>query len=71
MAAPAIATEKKERTLELLILADKRHVDVLMAKYIAVLMYVEMLVLSVLPLQAISAVFGGVDVGGWDGGAVG
>jgi hypothetical protein len=64
MAAPALVSEKEEGTLELLILADRRRWDVIAAKFAAVLIQVEMLILCTLPLQAAAALFGGVNVAG-------
>ncbi len=64
LTVPLIIREKEERTLPLLLLTGRRHWDVIAAKYVSVLIQVVMLILAILPLQAIAAIFGGVDVAG-------
>jgi hypothetical protein len=64
LTAGAIAREMQERTLGLLLMANARGVDVLFAKGLSAFTQSELLVLSCLPLQAMAALFGGVDVTG-------
>ena len=64
IATPLIINEKEERTLPLLLLAGRHHWDIVGAKYVSVVIQVVMLILCIMPLQAIAALFGGVDVPG-------
>ncbi|MCL4218325.1 MAG: hypothetical protein KJ052_15160, partial [Candidatus Hydrogenedentes bacterium] len=60
--AGAIAGEKEDRTLELLLMADFRGTDVYFAKFAGGVVPAVTLILSALPLYAVSAFFGGSDV---------
>ena len=60
--AGAIAQEKQERTLGLLMMADFRGWDVYAAKYISAFMQCALLIASTLPLLAISAILGGISL---------
>ena len=57
-----IAKERQERTLGLLLLAESRGADVYLAKLLSPFLYIELLILSALPIQAFSAIFGGMSV---------
>ncbi|MCL4215694.1 MAG: ABC transporter permease [Candidatus Hydrogenedentes bacterium] len=60
--AAMIAQEKQDRTLPLLLIADFRAVDIFFAKFLATFLQCAMLILSVLPLLAISSILGGISV---------
>ncbi len=60
--AGLVAREKQERTLGLLLMADLRGRDIFLAKYLSAFLYVELLVLSALPILAFASIFGGVSV---------
>ncbi|MBI4557067.1 MAG: hypothetical protein HY706_05730 [Candidatus Hydrogenedentes bacterium] len=61
--APLIAQEKEERTLGLLLLADMRGHDIVLAKLLSAFLEIELLVLSVLPMLAFAMFFGTVSIG--------
>lgn len=56
--------EKEEDALPLLLVTGRSYADIVGAKYIAVLVQTSSLILCILPIQAIAALFGGIDVGG-------
>lgn len=60
--AGLVAREKQERTLGLLLMADLRGRDIFLAKYLSAFLYVELLVLSALPILAFASIFGGISV---------
>lgn len=60
--AGAIAGESEDRTLDLLLMADFRGTDVYFAKFAGGVVPTVTLILSALPLYAVSAFFGGSDV---------
>ncbi len=62
LAAGLIAEERQYDTLPFLLLADLRSFDIFLAKFLAVFLQVQLLVLSTLPLLASAAFFGGVSV---------
>lgn len=62
LAAGLIAEERQYDTLPFLLLADLRSFDIFLAKFLAVFLQVELLILSTLPLLASAAFFGGVSV---------
>lgn len=62
MASRQIAPEKAERTLPLLLLADFRGWDIFAAKFLAIFLQTELLLLSTLPLYAIASILGGISV---------
>lgn len=60
--AGLIAREKEERTLPLLLMADLRGLDIVLAKFLTAFLYCELLMLSTLPLLAFASIFGSIDV---------
>lgn len=60
--AGAIAQEKQERTLELLLIADFRGWDIVLAKFLSAFLQTELLILSPLPVLAMASFLGGVSV---------
>lgn len=60
LTAPAIASERSGGTLSLLLLADFRGRDILLAKGISVLLEAGFLLLALIPVQYMSTIFGGV-----------
>jgi len=62
VSAGLIAQEKRDRTLGLLLMADMRGADIAFAKLLSAFTQVEFLLLSTLPLVAVAAYLGGVDV---------
>ncbi len=60
--AGAVAQEKQERTLGLLLMADFRGWDVYAAKFVSAFLQCALLIASTLPLLAISAILGGISV---------
>jgi hypothetical protein len=62
LAAGLIAEERQYHTLPFLLLADLRSFDIFLAKFLAVFLQAELLILSTLPLLASAAFFGGVSV---------
>jgi hypothetical protein len=62
MTAASIAQEKEERTLGLLLLADRGIADLYASKFAAVLVPATLLLLSVLPILAFASFFGAVAV---------
>ena len=65
LAADLMAPEKEERSLGLLMLTGLSRADILLGKLAAVFLPCEALILSSLPIQALSAFLGGVSV--WAG----
>lgn len=62
LSAAAIARERQENTLGLLLLANCRAHDLVLAKTLAAFIQSELLILSCLPLQGIAAFFGGITI---------
>ncbi len=62
-ASSAIIDERDGRTLELLALADPRGWDIALSKWAGVFAQSVFLMLTILPVLALSAMMGGVDVG--------
>ena len=62
LTAESIAGEKRDQTLQFLILADRKGHQVLAAKFLAAFLHVELVLVSALPMFAIVAFLGGVDV---------
>ena len=60
--AGLIAEERRQGTLGMLMLADFRGRDILLAKYLTALLSVELLIVSALPVLAIASSLGGIDV---------
>ncbi len=60
--AGAVAQEKQERTLGLLLMADFRGWDVYAAKFVSAFIQCALLIASTLPLLSISAILGGISV---------
>lgn len=60
LAAPALASERGEGTLSLLLIADFRGWDILAAKSLAVMMEAGLLLFALVPLHFMSTLFGGV-----------
>jgi hypothetical protein len=58
----AITSEKEGRTLGLLLMADLGGRDIILSKFLSAYIQVQLLILSVLPLQAFAAFMGGIDV---------
>ncbi|MFA6239703.1 MAG: hypothetical protein WC655_02165 [Candidatus Hydrogenedentales bacterium] len=61
-AAGAIARERQENTLNLLLLANCRAHDLVLAKVFAAFIQSELLILGCLPLQGIAAFLGGITI---------
>lgn len=62
LTAGLVAREKEEGTLELLALADFRGRDIFLAKYLSAFLQIELLLLTTLPIMALAALLGGIDV---------
>lgn len=60
--ARTVAQEKQERTLGLLLLADFRGADVVLAKFTGAFIYCAYLVLGALPVLAVASLLGGLSV---------
>ena len=60
--APAIARERQDRTLQLLYLAQLGRADVYIAKFIGAFFNAEMMLISLLPIGAFTALLGGVSL---------
>ncbi len=63
LAAPAIASERQQHMLPLLLIADFRGWDILAAKALVVLVEAGLLLLALAPIQFMSTAFGGVTPG--------
>ncbi len=61
-AAGAIARERQENTLNLLLLANCRTHDIILAKVLAAFIQSELLILGCLPLQGIASFLGGITI---------
>ena len=62
LTAESVAGEKRDHTLQYLILADRGGIQVLAAKFLAAFLHVELVLVSALPMLAIASFLGGVDV---------
>ncbi len=62
MASNAITQEKEDATLGLLMMADLRGWDIVLAKYTSVELRIATLMLCASPFYAFAAIFGGVDI---------
>ena len=62
LSAGVITQEKQERTLSLLLLADMRGYDIILSKWISVVVQTILFLWTTLPVLAIAAFFGGVMV---------
>ncbi len=62
VACATLTDEKDENTLGLLLMADLRGWDVVLAKFVSVFLLSEMLLLSAMPFIGFAMIFGGVDL---------
>lgn len=57
-----VQSEREQRTMELLLLADQRGWDIVLSKYVSCVLQLWLLIVSVMPVLAFASYFGGVDV---------